>query len=214
MSSSTCARDDEHDPGDPPTGVSPRSTRWPPPPAASWSPRATWRSPPRAPGSPSPAARAGCSATPRSSPSPATSVASGRWRWRSPATSSTPTTAAEWGLINRAVPDDELDAAVDDLIRRGDAGSVLSKALGKRGVLRPDRPRPGRGVRVRDRADGVDRRDAGRPGRASTRSSRSASRSSRSERLTQTERDPVAAVADRAGGDLEVGGDLSGRPRP
>ena len=43
------------------------------------------------------------------------------------------TTAAEWGLINRAVPDDELDGAVADLIRRATRGSVLSKALGKRG---------------------------------------------------------------------------------
>ncbi len=42
-------------------------------------------------------------------------------------------TAAEWGLINRAVPDDELDEAVDDLLRRATRGSVLSKALGKRG---------------------------------------------------------------------------------
>ena len=42
-------------------------------------------------------------------------------------------TAAEWGLINRAVPDAELDAAVDDLLRRATRGSVLSKALGKRG---------------------------------------------------------------------------------
>jgi enoyl-CoA hydratase/carnithine racemase len=31
------------------------------------------------------------------------------------------------------VPDDELDAAVADLIRRATRGSVLSKALGKRG---------------------------------------------------------------------------------
>ena len=42
-------------------------------------------------------------------------------------------TAAEWGLINRAVPDAELDAAVDDLVRRATRGSALSKALGKRG---------------------------------------------------------------------------------
>ena len=41
-------------------------------------------------------------------------------------------TAAEWGLINRAVPDDELDAAVADLIGRATRGSALSKALGKR----------------------------------------------------------------------------------
>lgn len=42
-------------------------------------------------------------------------------------------TAAEWGLINRAVPDDELDAAVADLIGRATRGSAWSKALGKRG---------------------------------------------------------------------------------
>ena len=41
-------------------------------------------------------------------------------------------TAAEWGLINRAVPDDELDAAVDDLMARATRGSCASKALGKR----------------------------------------------------------------------------------
>jgi enoyl-CoA hydratase/carnithine racemase len=42
-------------------------------------------------------------------------------------------TAAEWGLVNRVVPDADLDGAVDDLIRRATRGSVLSKALGKRG---------------------------------------------------------------------------------
>src|SRR6476660_4245715 len=42
-------------------------------------------------------------------------------------------TAAEWGLINRAVPDDELDAEVHDLITRATRGSAWSKALGKRG---------------------------------------------------------------------------------
>jgi enoyl-CoA hydratase/carnithine racemase len=41
--------------------------------------------------------------------------------------------AADWGLINRAVADDELDAAVDDLIRRATRGSAMSKGLGKRG---------------------------------------------------------------------------------
>jgi enoyl-CoA hydratase/carnithine racemase len=41
-------------------------------------------------------------------------------------------TAAEWGLVNRAVPDAELDAAVDDLVRRATRGSAASKALGKR----------------------------------------------------------------------------------
>lgn len=41
-------------------------------------------------------------------------------------------TAAEWGLINRAVPDAELDGAVEDLMRRATRGSASSKALGKR----------------------------------------------------------------------------------
>jgi enoyl-CoA hydratase/carnithine racemase len=41
-------------------------------------------------------------------------------------------TAAEWGLINRVVPDDELDDAVADLMARSTRGSALSKAIGKR----------------------------------------------------------------------------------
>ncbi len=40
-------------------------------------------------------------------------------------------TAAEWGLVNRVVPYDQLDQAVRDLITRATRGSVLSKALGK-----------------------------------------------------------------------------------
>jgi enoyl-CoA hydratase/carnithine racemase len=42
-------------------------------------------------------------------------------------------TAADWGLINRVVPDDELDAAVADLIGRATRGSALSKSFGKHG---------------------------------------------------------------------------------
>lgn len=42
-------------------------------------------------------------------------------------------TAADWGLINRVVPDAELDDAVDDLVRRATRGSAMSKGLGKRG---------------------------------------------------------------------------------
>ena len=45
----------------------------------------------------------------------------------------TAATAAEWGLINLAVPDDELNTATHDLLVRATRGSVLSKALGKRG---------------------------------------------------------------------------------
>jgi len=40
-------------------------------------------------------------------------------------------TAADWGLVNRVVPDDELDAAVDELVARVTRGSRRSKALGK-----------------------------------------------------------------------------------
>ena len=40
-------------------------------------------------------------------------------------------TAADWGLVNRVVPDDELDAAVADMVRRVTRGSRTSKAIGK-----------------------------------------------------------------------------------
>ena len=50
-------------------------------------------------------------------------------------------TAAEWGLVNRVVPDAELDAAVDDLLARATRGSRASKALGKRTLYAQlDRP--------------------------------------------------------------------------
>ncbi len=42
-------------------------------------------------------------------------------------------TAAEWGLINKVVPDEMLDEAVVDLARRASRGSSASKGLGKRG---------------------------------------------------------------------------------
>ena len=41
-------------------------------------------------------------------------------------------TAAEWGLVNRVVPDDQLDAAVDELMDRSTRGSAMGKAMGKR----------------------------------------------------------------------------------
>jgi enoyl-CoA hydratase/carnithine racemase len=40
-------------------------------------------------------------------------------------------TALGWGLVNRVVPDAELDAAVAELLRRATRGSRSSKALGK-----------------------------------------------------------------------------------
>lgn len=42
-------------------------------------------------------------------------------------------TAADWGLINKAVPADQLAAATLDLINRATRGSALSKAQGKQG---------------------------------------------------------------------------------
>lgn len=41
-------------------------------------------------------------------------------------------TAEEWSLINRVVPDDQLDEAVHDLLTRATRGSAQSKAIGKR----------------------------------------------------------------------------------
>ena len=50
-------------------------------------------------------------------------------------------TALDWGLINRVVPDDELDAAVSELMARATRGSRASKALGKRTLYAQlDRP--------------------------------------------------------------------------
>lgn len=40
-------------------------------------------------------------------------------------------TALSWGLVNRVVPDADLDDAVADLLRRATRGSRASKALGK-----------------------------------------------------------------------------------
>jgi len=40
-------------------------------------------------------------------------------------------TAADWGLVNRVVPVDQLDEATHDLITRATRGSARSKALGK-----------------------------------------------------------------------------------
>jgi enoyl-CoA hydratase/carnithine racemase len=52
-------------------------------------------------------------------------------------------TAADWGLINRVVPDHELDYAVLDLITRATRGSTYSKALGKQSFYKQiDMPQP------------------------------------------------------------------------
>jgi enoyl-CoA hydratase/carnithine racemase len=43
-------------------------------------------------------------------------------------------TAYEWGLVNRVVPDDELDATVAELLARVTRGSAPSKAIGKQAL--------------------------------------------------------------------------------
>jgi enoyl-CoA hydratase/carnithine racemase len=50
-------------------------------------------------------------------------------------------TALEWGLVNRVVPDEQLDDAVADLLARATRGSRASKALGKQALYAQlDRP--------------------------------------------------------------------------
>lgn len=50
-------------------------------------------------------------------------------------------TALDWGLVNRVVPDDELDIAVRDLLGRATRGSRSSKAWGKQTLYAQlDRP--------------------------------------------------------------------------
>lgn len=50
-------------------------------------------------------------------------------------------TALDWGLVNRVVPDAELDAAVDDLMARATRGSRASKGWGKQTMYAQlDRP--------------------------------------------------------------------------
>ena len=73
-------------------------------------------------------------------------------------------TAAEWGLINRVVPDDELDAAVDDLMARATRGSAASKAAGKRVFYAQIDLDQREALRVRVAGDGRRRHDARRAG--------------------------------------------------
>jgi enoyl-CoA hydratase/carnithine racemase len=50
-------------------------------------------------------------------------------------------TAVEWGLVNKAVPDDQLDAEVDALLARATRGSRVGKAIGKQTLYAQlDRP--------------------------------------------------------------------------
>jgi enoyl-CoA hydratase/carnithine racemase len=69
-------------------------------------------------------------------------------------------TALDWGLVNRVVPDAELDAAVDDLLGRATRGSRASKAWGKQTMYaqldRPERDAYGVAVEVMAAASQLD----------------------------------------------------------
>ncbi|MGY1713741.1 enoyl-CoA hydratase-related protein [Geodermatophilus nigrescens] len=69
-------------------------------------------------------------------------------------------TALDWGLVNRVVPDDELDAAVDELVARATRGSRASKAWGKRTMYaqldRPERDAYATAVEVMAAASQLD----------------------------------------------------------
>jgi enoyl-CoA hydratase/carnithine racemase len=50
-------------------------------------------------------------------------------------------TAVEWGLVNSAVPDEQLDDAVDALLARATKGSRVGKGIGKQTLYAQlDRP--------------------------------------------------------------------------
>ena len=83
-------------------------------------------------------------------------------------------TAADWGLINRAVPDDELDAAVDDLLARATRGSAVIEGDRQAGVLHADRHGPAARLRVRRSRSWPRPARPTMPARASPRSWRSA----------------------------------------
>ena len=110
---------------------SPACTRWRPRRAASWSPPATSPSPRSRPGSPRPAGKGGWFCH-----TPMVAIARNVGRKRAMELALTgdvidARTALEWGLVNRVVPDAELDAAVADLMARATRGSRASKAWGK-----------------------------------------------------------------------------------
>jgi enoyl-CoA hydratase/carnithine racemase len=69
-------------------------------------------------------------------------------------------TALDWGLVNRVVPDDALDAAVDELMARATRGSRASKAWGKQTMYaqldRPERDAYGVAVEVMAGASQLD----------------------------------------------------------
>ena len=84
--------------------------------------------------SPRPAARAAGSATPRWWRSPATSAASGRWRWPCPATSSTHGPRWTGGWSTGSSRPRSWTPPVADLLERVTRGSAESKGIGKQAL--------------------------------------------------------------------------------
>ena len=106
-------------------------TAWPRPRAASSWRRATSRSPPSRRASRCPGGKGGWFCH-----TPAVPVARSIGRKRLMELALTgdvidAATALDWGLVNRVVPDDELDDAVAELLARATRGSRASKAMGK-----------------------------------------------------------------------------------
>ena len=139
-------RDDGRRPGDPAAGRAPRCTRSPPRPAASSWPRCDLAVAAESAGFAIPGGKGGLFCH-----TPLVAVARnvGRKRALEMALTGDPidaATAADWGLINRVVPDDRARRRGRRPGRAGrHAGSVLSKALGKQAFYAQidlDQPRP------------------------------------------------------------------------
>ena len=73
-------------------------------------------------------------------------------------------TAADWGLINRAVPAEQLEEAVAELAGKIATASPLVVGLGQAGLLPPDRPRQAPGLRPDQGRHDDERHDRRRPG--------------------------------------------------
>ena len=73
-------------------------------------------------------------------------------------------TAASWGLINYAVPDDQLDSAVHDLLSRRNTRQHRIEGCRQARLLCPDRAWPDRRVHLRGRRDGRGCDQSRRPG--------------------------------------------------
>ena len=73
-------------------------------------------------------------------------------------------TALDWGLVNRVVPDGQLDSATAGPAGARHAGVRGEQGHRQAGPVRPDRPRPAEGLRLRRRGDGRDQPAARRTG--------------------------------------------------